>query len=406
MKIVFVETSDIGAAYSAEACLLLGYEALFLCNSGNYQGDTLAQLKQLAHIECDTTDVDAMYQALVEQIDVTEVFAVTTLLDSRLEVAFDLADKLQVKGIDRAVMQLKSKAEVVELVPEFSPNTLIVDAQHIDEDAIIGFAQSTPEFIVKPEKLAGGIGAKFFNHQEVELVAPHIAQVTLPSYLDEHLWLLQEVIDGQLYSVEGFVENGQMSLLGLCSRRKIGLTESYFEFPVDSHVSPAQLQWTHDAVSQLVKRSGFTHGYFHIEVILGQDKNGIIDANMGRLGGGPLGELIPLAYNVEVAQVYAHTIAISVGIEAQQGLFSLPGRESAVGILYGVKEQRQVDEIVVPTDLKSFHTLLLDQDQQMPPMGQDNWSWIGVLSGKKAIVEQEIERIVLKAGSVQLTPYF
>ena len=63
-KIIFIETSDLGTRYCANAARLLGFEPFFVTHLESNQGDTLLQLKEQNIIEEDSTDAEKIYQAI------------------------------------------------------------------------------------------------------------------------------------------------------------------------------------------------------------------------------------------------------------------------------------------------------------------------------------------------------
>ena len=126
-KLLLIDTSDVGAAYSAEAAKSLNLEPVFLANLNNYQGDTRRQILKYEHYDADTSSINSMLNA-IRVNNITEIAGVITTLDSKLNIAVDLAHHLQVRSIDKVVKNLVSKKNVATLIPEFSPKTWTFDS--------------------------------------------------------------------------------------------------------------------------------------------------------------------------------------------------------------------------------------------------------------------------------------
>jgi len=404
--LIFIETSDIGVKHSANAAKILGYKPVFICKRGAYQADTLLQLNQQKTIECDTTSIEAIKDCINSNFKIDEIAGITTLADSSLETACRLAIELGVKGSDKSILNLKSKIYVSNIVPEYSPEHLVLDNKNLPIEKIKSFTSKHKNVIVKPDKLTAGVGVKHLKSFELDTLIAHIENTVVPEHLEDR-WILQETIEGDLFSIEGFVKEGVCTIIGVCNRYKIGLTESYFEFPVDESLSENNRKWINSAIPTLLRKGDFVSGNFHIEIIIGEYKNAIIDANIGRLGGGPLGELIPIALSISTEEFYAHVISRALNLPYTIDIPSINSvQEPAVGLAYGSQNNEYIEDIFIPKNLKCKHTLLLAPKRVIPPMGVDNWSWIGVLSGKKKDVLKEVEDIKLLINNMQVSVVF
>ncbi|MGZ3772558.1 MAG: ATP-grasp domain-containing protein [Pseudobdellovibrionaceae bacterium] len=225
-KIIVIETSDIGAKYTVKAAEHLGYETLFLANLGNYQADTKKELLESQYIDCDTTSADSLYQTL-KQNNIQDIAGVITFLDSRLVVASELAKKLGVNGINESVIGLKDKGHVQNLIPQFSPPTITFKLTQFPYEEIKQLFQKFEKIIIKPTLTAGALGVEIIESpNELNGIANKLANSNLPDFLNNNTWVAQAYLDGPLYSIEGYVKNGELNILGISDRFKVGKTES------------------------------------------------------------------------------------------------------------------------------------------------------------------------------------
>lgn len=388
-KLIFVETSDIGARYSAEAARRLGFDPVFLAQMKNYQADTRSQLCEARVLECDTRRAAQILQTLRME-NVKDIAGIMTFLDSRLVPTLTAASLLGVNGPDPAVRHLKDKGRVAQLVPDFSPPTVNFHRDAVPFDRIDRMVADYGSVILKPTQTAGGIGNLTVSDENFDQIVSWIREVGSPEAFERGSWVAQALCHGNLVSVEGFVQDGVLHVLGFSGRRKIGLTESQISFPIDGELTEERRQQCVTALERLIQRSGFRHGYFHVEFILSSHGAVVIDANMGRLGGGSVGEQIADSFGLDPIDVFAHVILNSIFPEKPvTPLYAEPWIRT-LGVLYGVPVRGMFEDLALPRLMRSRHTQILDTGQMVPEMGVNNWSWIGILSGPAHEVESAI----------------
>ncbi|MGZ3769360.1 MAG: ATP-grasp domain-containing protein [Bdellovibrio sp.] len=399
-KIIVIETSDIGAKYTSEAAKLLGYEALFLVNLNNYQADTKAQLLECDYIDCDTTSCESLI-SIIKLNNVENIEGVITFLDSRLTVAVEMAKALRVKGIDESVLNLKDKAYVQNLIPQFSPPSISFNLDEYPENAIEKMKTEFAKIIFKPTLTAGAIGVEIVDREvSSQAIKEKLMNANIPGFLNNKNWLAQAFLQGPLYSVEGFVKNNSVRFLGISDRQKIGKTESQVSFPVDTSIGDELKISMQEALSELVNKSNFKNGYFHVEFIAVENRAYIIDANMGRLGGGSLGAQIAISFECPPEALYAHVIDVAIfgGCLTSDTIFDNE-RQNTKGFLYGLNKQGTVHHIHLPKLGSCVHLQLLENKSIVPPMGENNWAWLGIVCGPTKSACEVVEKILIETGS-------
>jgi biotin carboxylase len=406
--LVFLESSDIGVKYCAEAALLLGFKPLFLCSLAHYQADPLKQLQQYGVVDCDTRDVQQVLKVLRQ---IPHLGGVTSFADTSLEMACEAAQALGVPGLDPAVLRLKSKMFVSGLVPEFSPPTTAFSLDQIPEEKLQELFKLTSKIIVKPTNSAGALGVVFLDQQkDLSRLLEIIHSQDLSAELLAGEWIAQAHIAGELISIEGFVHEGLPRILGFSRRKKIGATESASAFPVDATLDPVLRERSIQGIHALVERARFKNGYFHIEYIFGTENCYMIDANMGRVGGGAVAEQLASAYGHTTVDIFKHILQITLFADqtSDPALYQLLENELAdtYAIFYGVKKGGCLQEVILPAASAIHHTQILGQGTLLAPMGQNDWCWIGILSGmtKETLETASQMRIRTSMGEVQ--PYF
>ncbi len=384
-KLLLVETSDIGTRYSAEAAAALGLEPFFLANLGDYQADPRAALMRYSHLDVSTEHAPEMVEAL-KRSGVKDIAAVATFMDTRLKPATELARILGVPGPDLAIIRLKDKGQVAAWTPEDSPATLTFDPAVPPLPELTELFRRYGKLILKPTEAAGALGVfTLDDFADLARLKTLIEERAVPFHLASRGWVAQGFVSGDLISLEGYVLDSHPFFLGFTSRKKIGATESRAEFPIDERLDPHLRASAHQAVQRLVARSGFRNGYFHVEFIVAPSGVVMIDANMGRVGGGPIGQQLALSYGVAPQEIYRHVLEVGIFHRDDANPYSRispQDRQSSLAILYGLKHGGKLRRVRLPLELRScFHTQILESGTQVTPMGTNDWSWIGILTG-------------------------
>ena len=406
-KIVLIESSDIGAKYSAEAIIQLGYEPLFLCDLNNYQADPMYQILKYPHINCDTSSTKNILKTIFSH-QITGISAVITLADSRLKIAVEVAQLLGVRGIDPTVAKLKDKFWVADLVQDCSPVSVTFCPQNIPTPELHDLFKESGAVFFKPLSGAGALGAfRMDDPSQLTRLEEKIVALDIPSYMGNGDWIAQPFYDGKLISVEGFVHLGQIQVLGFSDRKKIGSTESAARFPIDVTLPEATRNSAVDAIRNLVRRSGFQSGYFHVEFLISETFVVMIDANMGRVGGGAIAEQLAIAYGIEPVQVFRHLIQLTLFPEAlsNQGIYA-HRKEDTYAIFYGLDKDQWIEEVVVPNNIPCFHTQILGRGSRVSAMGTNDWAWVGIVSGRLNDTLESIQKIKIHTREGECRPCF
>ncbi|MCX5786204.1 MAG: hypothetical protein NTX59_11005 [Elusimicrobia bacterium] len=393
--ILLIESSDIGAHYSAQAVMEMGYVPVFLCDLSHYHGDTLDQIRRYRHFDVHTGNVEKL-EGFVRTNGLADALAaVASFQDARIAAAAELALRLGVPGLDRNVSKLKDKNFSFKLVPEYIPITIGFRAGQVPQDEILDLLGIFKILVAKPTLGAGGTGVlRLETPEDVARLPGHIAGCKLPKELDSGRWIVQAFATGPLFSLEGYVIDGRINYLGFTGRRKVGTTETGASFPIDPGMNPSVRENAKRAVGILVERSGFRNGYFHVEFIECEESCHMIDPNVGRPGGGPIAELLALSYNVPPSEIYKH--ALQVGLfhsDTGNPYGDLSRRRETEAILYGLKSGGTIRDVILPGPVSCLHTRILGNGAKASPVGQDDWSWVGILSGTSGQAKKTAGRI-------------
>lgn len=397
-RIVVIETSAVGARYTGLAIRQLGFEPLFvLGNLMHYHGDTRRQLLGFDGVTCaNSRDAQAVCRALSGTPDIV---AVTSLLDSRLAVAVRVAAMLGIRGPDPALVELGDKAAVARLLPEYSPQSVVVRDGSPLAPALAVLAD-VEQVLVKPCRGGSEVPGAVFLQQAEQDIAHYVA-AQAPAV---DAFLIQPYLPGRVLSVEGYVQDGTCHFLGFSLRKRIGRTEAANLFPGDRHLAEPVRAHIQRAISLLVRRAGVRDGYFHSEFMVDADHVWLLDANIGRIAGAAIAIQMACAFALDPVALFAHVVA--VGCLASRSPLPLGEPEQTLSLCYGLAEPARLEHIELPPLWDLHHTQLCDAQAEIPAMGGNNRAWLGLVAGPLATVLAQIDGIVIVTGHGHCRPYY
>lgn len=392
--IAVIDSTDAGGFEIGMAIIQMGYQPLYLLNPQNYKADLALSLQNFEIKNVDTQSISEVIKIL-EPLK-NHIFGITTLVDSRIPIAASVALHFNIPGPDSACILLKDKAEVAKMCSEFSLKTLALNNNICTKKYIRDYFGEVA-LIAKKRLGCGAVGFQILNNsEEINCF------IMNTSKLNE--WIFQEYFQGNLYSMEGWSEDENISFLGWTSRRKIANTESEFRFEGFSTISKELTELAKKSIVTLFKKSQFKRGWFHIEFLINKEQNKLmmIDANIGRVGGAMLPHVLAMSFSILPATLYQHALEVqmlgksAIKIETQQDLSRI-----YKCICFGAPRETIIEQVILPQYTTQSHYLrfirILDHGDHVSKMGHDDWSWIGFVAGEENAVEQYASQILLRS---------
>lgn len=409
--IIFLGSSLTGALYIREACDNLGFHAIFLLHLDDYSGDPKRAIEASEYYEANVNSTESIIQA-IDQNQLKhkyEIIGITSFLDETFQTVLKISNHYGITGPDAVLAQLTDKTFVRSLIPEFSPQSMIFDSLTVSESQLIEFFSQSDaeEYMLKPGVSSGAVGITVLTKE----VSIHDIQEIIRNTLLEgpQQWMLQPRILGRLCSLEGYVKNNEVHFLGFARRIRKDLTEVVNEYPVTSEIPVALQAHCKEAVRTLVKRSNYSHGYFHCEFIINETNAYLIDANMGRLSGGAFAQHLARFYGVEVVDIIKHIIDLGLfsGKHTEVFYYHEPAQpRQTLAINYCVENSAIVFGVELPSDITSFHTQLADEGKPVPGVGTSDSSWTGFVSGFRDEVLRDISKIIIRTDQGNVAPFY
>lgn len=408
-KIIIVGTSWVIAKYAEKAISALGYKLVFLLDVNWYCPEIADVIRQSEHYSLDISSYEKVEKFLEEnQVAIGPIAGITSFADSKLITAYRLAKKFGVAGPDPAILLLADKGSVAQMIPEFSPQSLTFQTEKIPLSQIHAAINQYGAVVIKPTKGSGALGAFTVN----ELLSETLIIEQMGKSLEKNPkgieWIAQPYVQGTLYSLEGYCEGGQPVYLGLSRRSRIKMTEIGNHFPADSDpLIQKNSKMLYQGIESLIKRSKFQDGYFHCEFIVNDSGAYPIDANFGRIGGGAILEQLAYSFETTSEAIIEHLVSVSLLGKKTPSPFSLKlSPKASLFICYGIQNGGVLENIFLPPKMKSVHTTIAKTGTYIPPVGTNDYSWVGLIAGDPETVLHEVNDIRLEVDGVLLSPYF
>ncbi|HCR1860698.1 hypothetical protein LQZ39_23365 [Enterobacter cloacae complex sp. RIVM_C039474] len=395
--ILVVEASFLGIEYIAAAIRKIGCEPIFLTNYRSQEGDALVHLAKERAIFCETTESEEVIK-VAKLLGCQDIAGITTLLDSRLSVIASVNKQLNIPGVSSSLLNLKNKSYVNDIIPEYVPKSLGLEWGKTSENKIKDFVDNSgiKEYIAKPSFTAGAIGTFTFTNYSQLKENLNLSIDKIPSHLEPHKYVIQEFFPGVLISIEGYTYNNIIEFIGATRRYKFGNTEVQHKFPYQEEMGSDAYHKCQHIICELINRSNYEYGFFHIEFIVNGNEVRLIDANMGRPGGTNVMELISLSYGIDPVLIFEHAISIAIFQKPtiDNKFFSETQCLDMTGILYGQKHTARLLRFEL-SEAKSIHHLAVNMGTTVPGLGESNWSAIGTLTGRPEDVFYDLGNIKL-----------
>lgn len=410
--ILLLGTSSSGAIFAEEALALLDLRPIYLLDEAAYSGEPLSAIKECEHYSTNVFDIRDIQRVIEKNELDKKAIAITTLLDELLPNALEIAEMYNLKGPDASLKKLSKKSFLYKLIPEYSPPSLIFCPESISLNEINNFLEKTnthPGYLLKPEISSGGVGIHAFNTTpSASEILNLIIKQSDTTPLKQQSWILQPTLAGELISLEGYVQNGDCHFMGYSKRTRFKLTETTNSYPCDKFIPQTTRLKCEEALRTLVERSAYHSGYFHCEFILKEKKVYLIDANMGRVGGGPLIIQLGLAYNTNPAMILAHVFDLGVftGTRLKNPPSLAGSPKETLGICYCIKNDAKILGLRLPSLNGLFHIQLANKGNPAVAAGKSDSAWVGFLAGETESTLKAINEIIISTSDGEQKPFY
>jgi hypothetical protein len=410
-RILVLGIGCVTAKYLPAALRGAGHEPVFLLDLDAYAGEPRDTLAACEWYPADLDDPEAVLRLLRDKPEILDgVGAVSGFFDELYPLVERVAQAHGLAYVGQVAARLADKAEVVGLIPEYSPRSI---AFHPDGVPVARLRELGPELVLKPAVGTGGLGAVRLD--TAALSAGTVRAAIAASGLrgaGEQCWVAQERLDGQLISLEGYVTDGVLRVIGFSLRGRIGWTEVDNLYPADSEIPATIRDHCTAAVRKLVRRAGYREGYLHCEFLadLAQGSGSqprLIDANLGRLGGATVVEQVALAHGLGAGEVARHVLLLPLGLASRVPAYRpVELATPTLSYYYGLRDGGRVRSIQLPPDLDCVHTRFARADGAAPPIGTSDYAWVGLLTGTTAAARRDIDRIRIETDSGFAAPCY
>jgi argininosuccinate lyase len=240
--------------------------------------------------ECQPYTIEAI-DGLLDNLGIHKVDGIVCVLDGLMPIAAHFAERFAVpfaspEAISRWVDKGISRQFCAEANLPIPPFRWVND---LAPDQLSTWTHYPA--IIKPRRGSGSLGVQRINTSEELLnFFQHKKETFAPNE-----WMLEAMLSGAIYSVEGYVVKGDLHFLGISDRTwgpQPLFVEEGLSFPVLEGTQLAQKLY--DTAKQVVLATNYHHGFFHIELMVHMGEPYIIELNPRC--GGRIPMLVSLAY--------------------------------------------------------------------------------------------------------------
>ncbi|PYC17543.1 ATP-grasp domain-containing protein [Pseudomonas jessenii] len=407
--ILIVGINKVSIKYVCDAIRSVGFEPILSVDPSGFHGTAKSIFEGVTCIP-GFSDADALSSYLKTHAELAgRIHSITTFFDELFPVVSAIAEEFGFNAPPAVFAKLSSKEFVGRLVPEHVPAESCVSLA----DATLDIPWLTPgvgnDVVLKPSVGSGAVATMLLTIAADADPAEVIRSAILQSGIDhpENItWIVQAHCVGDLVSMEGFAQNGQVTFLGVSKRDRVGFTEVANRFPANGVIDSSVRSKMETAVRDLIKRSEFDNGFFHCEFIATPATAYLIDANMGRLGGASIVEQIALAYDLAPATVLQQVALLPLGLlEGTLHYSPVEQCRQTLSYWYCLDHEAVVQDWEIPP-LASIHTPIANVGSLIVPIGTSDYAWIGMLTGYADVVVDEIAQVRVLTDRGPRSPVF
>lgn len=251
-------------------------------------------------------------------------------------------------------------------VPEATPYYMLLNI-----DTYKNISASLPfPFFVKPVKSFFSIFAN--TAHTIDDVRTFLSECRMPQqFLDEFAWfmynysahnphadalLAEELLQGMQVTIEGYVYNGQVEIIGIVDSVMFPGTISFERFEYPSSLSNAVQERMHAITCVLMKGVQFDNSFFNIEMMYNpaQDTIHIIEVNT-RLAS----QFSDLYEKVDGTNSYTYALDVAAGLEPRrtirQGAYN-----TAASLVLRIFEDKLIERMPTLQEIEYVHELFPD----------------------------------------------
>lgn len=315
-KLLFIEANTTGTGMiSIEKAKELDLQPVFLTNNPERYVDLHKQGCEI--MTCDTNNISKLIATIDHHFKLEEIKGITTTSEFYIHTVSVLTEKYNLNGNHSYVMgNVRNKASVRELLKHsnvlYQPTYFIIESV----ESLMGIKDEILfPCIVKPVDDSGSNGVLQCNDFEtLKTQAKELLSIEINVRNQERTGqvLIEELVEGQEYSVETFSYKGSHQVIGITRK----LVEGAPFFVENGHVFPApdierDSKFIQNGVMEILNTLNWEEGPAHIEFKIKDDKIFLVEFN-GRLAGGMIPVLISYATGLDLVK---EQVKAAAGIE-------------------------------------------------------------------------------------------
>lgn len=341
----------------------LGHKFTFVTrNKSHYCDDRTNKIHPIFELAdhiltCETNDPDILIPFLQKQHEVLKFDGILTVCDYYVDAISAVAKALDLpQAFSSNVAQVRKKHRVRQLIDDANLPNCKYEVAYSWEETLSAAKQLGYPLVMKPSDLASSALVSLINNEsELKQAFSDIDEmkVNFREQWREPLWLLEEYMAGEEYSVEACTFRGETTILGITDKSITGepfFIENGHMFPAD--IEESQAKQITDLVLKTLQAVGHDHGLSHTEVKLTPEGPKIVEIN-SRPGGNYIAELMEIVTGFDVLKAHIE-LALNIKPDVETKItqcqsaavqFYVPHQTGIIQQVNGISQLEQHDKV-------------------------------------------------------------
>ncbi|WP_336973987.1 ATP-grasp domain-containing protein [Bacillus thuringiensis] len=330
----------------------LGYDIILITNKDvpNFAKELVTHVEKI-----DTYDLEKSVEVAKELNSKFNIKGVACWTEIDVELVSRISKELSLPGLSSAAalrcrnkyQMKKALSSVKELLPQFERVTTVEELHNAI--SLIGYPA-----ILKPTGASGSKGIfELKNEKDLDNAFIELQKIAQPSFDAVFRqfgaeFILEEFVTGPEFSVEGFVSNGCIEIVGIIDK----LTTDPFHLEYQ-HITPPpfsdeQIELIKESSKIIIETLELDHCAFHLEAKLSPKGFKLIEIASRPAGGYLSSHLVPLSTGIDF---FKNVVKVAVG----EPLNIIPSKQIYSGVRFLLAENE--GELV---GIENIHHLLND----------------------------------------------
>lgn len=300
-KIAMVLGAGRGQVPIIDLCHKYGWETVVVSPKGNYPGFAVSEYSAYADVRDKETVLEIAQKYNVQLV-------LSDQLDEAVPTAAYVSERMNLRGIPYDVaLKFRNKVIMKEEAQKLGVKTAKFFVINNKEDAYAHLSEMNFPVVIKPSDSSASRGiTKVYCEADVTDSIDYALQ-----YSRNQEIIIEEYIEGALFSVDAFTMNGKVTNLDIGYARNFELDDKFITKEIinvnaEDAVLDPMAKAVLDTNKCLIEGFGYPFGISHAEYVVNEKGEVYLIEAAARGGGNISTTVVPAATGINVVELYAH----------------------------------------------------------------------------------------------------